>query len=153
MHRFSLVELRRLRSTRRQWSPAPSPSPRPPGRAGLATLDANRGEVWAKLDAGTEANGLEGAAFVQGVDIGDSPAGEGSIQQGIGLSDELFAPGVLLATGDTLDAGLIDFTSNPDAFDLLTIEISQVAPVPLPASLPLLLAGLGGVAVLRRRRG
>jgi wyosine [tRNA(Phe)-imidazoG37] synthetase (radical SAM superfamily) len=28
---------------------------RPPVRAALATLDANRGEIWAKLDAGTEA--------------------------------------------------------------------------------------------------
>lgn len=116
---------------------------------GNRTINVTGAQIY---DAGTEANGLEGAAFVQGVDIGDSPAGEGSIQQGIGLSEELFGPGVLLATGDTLDAGLIDFTSNPGAFDLLTIEISQVAPVPLPASAPLLLGALGFLGWRHRRK-
>ncbi|MCV3271766.1 spondin domain-containing protein [Roseobacter sinensis] len=103
-------------------------------------------------DAGTEANGLEGAAFIQGVDIADSPAGEGSIQQGIPLSNELVAPGVLLATGDTLDPALIDFTTDPAAFGLLTIQISEVAPVPLPASAPLLLGALGFLGWRHRRK-
>lgn len=91
-------------------------------------------------DAGTEANGLTGAAFIQGVDIADSPTGEGVIQQGLPLSDELLGSGVLLATGDRLNPGFIDFTSNPGDFNLLTIEISQV---PLPAGAPLLLGALG----------
>lgn len=103
-------------------------------------------------DAGTEANGLTGAAFIDGVDINDSPAGEGTIQQGIALSDELVAPGVLLATGDTLNASLIDFTSNPSAFNLLTIQISEVAPIPLPATAPLLLGALGFMGWRHRRK-
>lgn len=102
-------------------------------------------------DAGTEANGLAGAAFIQGIDIADSPDGEGTIQQGIPLSEELFGPGVLLATGDTLNSGLIDFTTDPASFDLLTIEITQIAPVPLPASAPLLLGALGYLGWRGRR--
>lgn len=40
-----------------------------------------------------------------------------------------------------------------DSFQLnLTTADAAVAPVPLPAGLPLLLAGLGGLAVLRRRK-
>ncbi len=103
-------------------------------------------------DAGTEANGVEGAAFIQGEDINVSPAGEGIIQQGIPLSEELFAAGVFLGTGDSLDPALIDFVSDPAAFDLLTIEISRVAPVPLPASAPLLLGALGYLGWRHRRK-
>jgi hypothetical protein len=103
-------------------------------------------------DAGTEANGLTGAAFIAGVDIADSPAGEGVIQQGIGLSPELLAPGVTLATGDMLNASLIDFTSSPGDFDLLTITISEVAPIPLPAGAPLMLSALGLMGWYRHRK-
>ncbi|MFK7762030.1 MAG: spondin domain-containing protein [Roseobacter sp.] len=103
-------------------------------------------------DAGTEANGLAGAAFIDGIDISESPAGEGTIQQGIGLSDELLADGVFLATGDVLNASLIDFTSNPSAFNLLTIQISEVAPIPLPATAPMLLGALGLMGWRHRRK-
>lgn len=116
---------------------------------GNRTINVTGADIY---DAGTEANGFEGAAFVQGADIDDSPTGEGSIQQDIPLSDELFASGVLLATGGTLNDGLIDFTSNPSAFNLLTIEISEVAPVPLPASAPLMLAALGLLGWRFRRK-
>ncbi len=99
-------------------------------------------------DAGTEANGLEGVAFVPGQDIFLSPDGEGEIQQGIPLSDELV--GVLLPDGNTLDGSLIDFISDPASFDLLTIEIREISAVPLPASAPMLLAGLGLLGLARR---
>ena len=36
--------------------------------------------------------------------------------------------------------------------ELTQSELSQVAPIPLPGTLPLILAGLGGLAALRRRR-
>lgn len=101
-------------------------------------------------DAGTEANGLTGAAFVAGANIADNPTGEGTIQQGIGLSAELL--GQQLATGGTLNAGAIDFTSNPDAFGLLTISIAETAPVPVPASAPLLLGAFGLLGWTARRR-
>lgn len=41
--------------------------------------------------------------------------------------------------------------SQPDVTYAAT-SIESIAPVPLPASLPLLLAGLGGVALMRRKR-
>ncbi|WP_187430546.1 hypothetical protein ROLI_036760 [Roseobacter fucihabitans] len=113
---------------------------------GARTINVTGADIY---DAGTEANGLTGAAFIQGVNIADSPTGEGSIQQGLPLSSDLFGPGVVLATGDTLSASLIDFTSNPGAFNLLTIEISEV---PLPASAPLLLGALGLMGWAKRHR-
>ncbi|MDW3224506.1 MAG: spondin domain-containing protein [Paracoccaceae bacterium] len=113
---------------------------------GARTISVTGAEIY---DAGTEANGFEGAAFIQGAEIGDSPVGEGLIQQGLALSDELFAPGVLLATGDTLNPAFLDFTTDPDNFNLLTIEISQV---PVPASAPLLLGALGLLGWGHRRR-
>ncbi|UWQ22746.1 VPLPA-CTERM sorting domain-containing protein [Jannaschia sp. W003] len=36
--------------------------------------------------------------------------------------------------------------------DTITVRFGPTAPVPLPATLPLLLAGFGGLALLRRRR-
>lgn len=38
------------------------------------------------------------------------------------------------------------------SFSLDDIAVNQTAPIPLPAGLPLLLAGLGGLVVIRRRR-
>ncbi len=48
--------------------------------------------------------------------------------------------------------GIASFTiaQSSGGFDNLEFDL---APVPLPASLPLLLAGLGGIAVMRRKKG
>lgn len=116
---------------------------------GNTTINVTGDQIY---DAGTEANGLAGAAFIDGVDIAESPAGESRIQQGIALSQELFGPGVQLATGETLNPALIDFTSDPSAFNLLTIEIKEIAAVPVPASAPLLLGGLALMGWYGRRK-
>ncbi|MEM8774377.1 MAG: spondin domain-containing protein [Pseudomonadota bacterium] len=109
------------------------------------------------FDAGTEANDPSaegGAAFVLNADISAGGPGEGNVQQGLDLN--AFAGVGLAPPPDptnqigTLD-GFIDFTSDPANFNLLTISIREIAPVPLPASGLLLLAGLGGLTVLRRR--
>ena len=47
---------------------------------------------------------------------------------------------------------IIDQTNTLDNEYFGAFTLAELAPVPLPASLPLLLAGLGGVAALRRRR-
>ncbi len=103
-------------------------------------------------DAGTEANdaGVNGgAAFVAGRDITQGGTDSGLITRATSLAD--FA-GLELATGDFLgSADLIDFGTNPSAFNFLQIDIRQVAAVPLPAGLPLLAAGLGAFGLLRRR--
>ena len=114
-------------------------------------------------DAGSEANDATangGGAFVAGADINAGGTGEGSVQQGIDLN--AFA-GIGLAPPPALDnvigilgeggfAGTIDFTSDPRAFDFLTISIREVAPVPLPASAPLLAGALGLMGWGARRR-
>jgi hypothetical protein len=108
-------------------------------------------------DAGTEVNDLSvggGAAFVQGADITAGAAEGGTIQRALGLD---FGTGVNvappgsdpnLAPFATL-SGFIDFTA--PGFNLLTIEITEVQPVPVPASGLLLLAGLGSLMAARRR--
>lgn len=50
------------------------------------------------------------------------------------------------ATGDILD----DFVL--ESAEVFAIESNEVSPVPLPAGAPLLLAGLAGLAALRRRK-
>jgi hypothetical protein len=47
---------------------------------------------------------------------------------------------------------LFDFGSNPAQEFGIRVSGDIVAPVPLPAGLPLLLAGLGGLSLLRRKR-
>lgn len=104
------------------------------------------------FDAGTEANDpANGPAFVVGQNALIGGAGEGSIQQGLSLAS--FA-GVTVPGGTLLDGALIDFTTDPRSFNIAKIEISAItapAPIPLPASAPLLLLGLAGFGLLRRR--
>lgn len=106
-------------------------------------------------DAGTEANDpVDGPAFVAGVDATLGTDENGVVTQNLfGLA--AFA-GIETAAGFTLDGGLIDFLTDPDAFQVARIDIDivpDVAPIPLPAGAWLLLGALGlGGLVGRRRR-
>lgn len=59
--------------------------------------------------------------------------------------------GLLLDARGYADAGLTDFGAFADAALAVASVREDIAPIPLPAALPLLLAGLGGLALLRRR--
>ena len=104
-------------------------------------------------DAGTEANGLLGSAFVAGQDIGLSPDDSSDvITQGI-FDLDVFA-GATLATLETLtdDLGRLDFLSDPANFSVVSITIEEVAPIPLPASAAAMLLALGGLGFASRKR-
>ncbi len=103
-------------------------------------------------DAGTEANALFGSAFVQGEDITLGGAGEGVITAAGADIASIFG-GATLATNGVLGTGdVLDFFTDPADFSLLTISITEVAPVPLPASAPLLAASLGFLGWRARKK-
>ncbi|MBM7068163.1 spondin domain-containing protein [Actibacterium sp. 188UL27-1] len=101
---------------------------------GLGPIELSFANVW---DGGTEENDGQGAAF--------NPTGGTSTDtsEGVALLDSL----AFLDGQPTADGTTVDFSQTGTS--LATIEI---AVVPLPAALPLLLAGLGGLTVLGRRR-
>ncbi len=117
------------------------------GFLGPVTIDVTGEDVY---DAGTELNALLGSAFVQGEDITLGGEEGGFVTRGSDLS--AFA-GATLGDGSVFDSAFLDLLgNNPAELNLLTIEI-DVAPIPVPASAPLLIAGLGfGAFVLGKKR-
>ena len=95
-------------------------------------------------DSGTEVNNGLGSPFAQ-VGPGAATDEGGVVSQATGI--DIYA-GTLLPNGQTLSAGAIGFAGNGD-FSIATIEI---AAVPVPAALPMLLAGLGLMGFAARRR-
>ncbi len=118
--------------------------------AGGAFLGTQTIDVTGSLlfDAGTEVNDPLGTpAFVLDPNGSFLPSVDenGTVQPA--MTQSAFA-GVQTPLG-TLDGGLIDFTSDPAAFDVATITVSQV---PLPPSLALGAVALGALSLIRARR-
>lgn len=95
-------------------------------------------------DAGTEVNNGLGSPFAQ---LGAGAASdEGSVVT-LASGIDNFA-GLTLPNGQVLDAGAIGFAGN-GAYNIASISI---AAVPVPAALPMMLAGLGLMGFAARRR-
>lgn len=104
---------------------------------GIGPILVYSNDAW---DAGTEENDGFGAPF-------NTAGGTATETDGVvrGATGNLF----FLNGQDTV----ADTTINLRGRTLLaTIEVSQISEVPLPAALPMLLAGLGGLGLMRRRQ-
>lgn len=95
-------------------------------------------------DAGTEVNNGLGSPFAQ-TGPGAATDENGVVHQATGI--DIYS-GITLPNGQTLDLGSIGYAGNPN-FSIATISI---AAVPVPAALPMLLAGLGLMGFAARRR-
>ncbi len=122
---------------------------------GPQTINVSGVNVW---DAGTEANDASitgGAAFVAGSDATAGVVTDGVATSGFSeLATYLGAstvPGFSIDESLGFDGFFSDF-SNAYTFNLATITIEEVAPVPLPAGGLLLLSGLGLGGIVARRK-
>ena len=67
--------------------------------------------------------------------------------------DEFFAFADFTGTAAFDDLGAIQFElTGPEEIDVRFNSVTATTPVPLPAALPMLLAGVGGIAALSRRK-
>jgi hypothetical protein len=111
---------------------------------GNKTINITGSDLW---DAGTEALNISAAPFVAGGIATDSPADSNNLIRAAESLD-VFA-GLGLGNGQTLDANLIDFLTNPSEFNVATITIEEV---PEPAAASVFVLGLLGLGFASRRR-
>lgn len=108
----------------------------------IGVINIYSSNVW---DAGTEANNNLGAAF-----NANNPTASLDQTNNIGL-----VGGLSFLNGESTVAGTSIFGQSADRNLIASIQITagpEVSTVPLPAGLPLLLAGIGGFGLLRRKR-
>ena len=105
---------------------------------GLPDIILTGANVW---DAGTEANTLQGGAFSTAGGTATETSDPIQLQASLDF---------LIGAGNPGNGSIRTVPGSTDRF--ITISFSEVAPVPLPAGLPLLVAGLGAFAWVGRRR-
>lgn len=102
----------------------------------------NAVEIFAKRQAEINITELDGHAF--NLTVGDITTGGNDTAR---FYSEDFLDGFVMK-------GTLDILSGGNSAREVFVKAGNVdAPVPLPAALPLLAAGLGGLAMVRRRRG
>lgn len=120
-----------------------------------------------QVDSSFMLSAIDGGAFdllnFQSTNISTSSSSAGELA----LTGELTGGGTITETfahtlnnletfspdGFTDLASVTFFTSGSDSGAVIdNINVQAAAPVPIPAALPLLLSGLGGLALMRRRR-
>ena len=129
------------------------------GTNGVLEFDVLYNDVY---DAGTEVNSivdangvLENSPFVvgsaQGPGLGNIGPDENGVVRNVQADPDLSLSSLV---GTVTPAGTIEFVPSaaPGNNQLGTFRIEVVAPVPLPAAAPLLLAGIGGMAFMARRK-
>jgi len=120
-------------------------------------LDVSAGTTGFSFGTGAVdgANVLEATLFVMDADGNGASSGPIDITATPGSVDFAYAnlPGIDLSRIKTVSLELQNTTFGTDGrvATSFTAEGGSLAPIPLPAGLPLLVAGLGGLALLRRR--
>lgn len=110
---------------------------------GDQTIQVTGASIW---DAGTEANLTDGSPFVPSLGMTSRTEEGGVITAGQSLAN---FGGLTVANGQVIDASLFDFLADPAGFNVAEIRIEAV---PIPATFPLLLAGLGLLGWNARRK-
>ncbi|MEO0939446.1 MAG: VPLPA-CTERM sorting domain-containing protein [Pseudomonadota bacterium] len=114
--------------------------------SGFCLISFCFGEVWAARVQGSDPSGSDDDLFAR-IDGTQTQ----TITADAASAGDAFETAV---AGEALTFWFSELTSGSDAFTLnsATLTIDGVPAVPLPAGLPLLLLGLGGLAALRRRQ-
>ncbi len=96
---------------------------------------------------------LDGSTWTNASSFNSTPATVPNGSKGVSTTSGTLSFASAVAAGSTFELRWVDDNGVPTSPDqIIGLNNVNVAPVPVPAALPLLLSGLGGLAALRRRR-